>query len=744
MDYPADLDASAQDKLLQLVDKVFTEEDNDMLERTPSKKEVYETLCSSNLKSSAGSDGIPGLIYKECWDTLGDSLHGVVKELFSGSLPTTSMRTAMMNFCAKPKKLNSLKPSDKRRISVLNCDFKMYEGLIARRFRKIGDRTLSPIQYVAGTNRKIHHGIARARDAVYVASQLGLRCGIGDQDYIAAFDFLVLSWVWKVLERKGIRQITKSRLENLFMNGITVPVINSFCRRAIHDRRGSLRQGGCGSMEWFAFGIDPLLIFLDRHLQGIPIHSLTVLGPPQEGEPYPLPPVVERFKAVAYCDDVKPAICSLDEFLAADEGADLFERAAGTKLHRDPNSDKCKFLPLGRWRRELTQADIPTPYMKITSSLDMVGVKLCATWSSSRALNGDIVKDKVKQLIGSWRAGKFMPLTQRPLSANTFALSKVWFRCFTVNLRKGDYASINSSLKSWIYSDLILKPEEMMLFQPNSKGGLSLSSVKHKSLACLIRNFLEIAANPCYINSQYETSFYDYYVLDIPNQHPPVKPPFYTDEFFQVIKNAKHSGLNIINMSIKQWYRFLLKQEFSDMVDADMVTRPCRIERLNPTVKWDIAWKNVHLKALRSTEISFAWKLIHDLLPTEERLYSTIGNSPETCKFLCIGNPLANLEHCLLSCSLTCDVGSWLLDLIRKKCPSLNVKDILWLQMEDCDALVWIVVKTLFYCWNQRVSCKRAEADKCVSLLLADLRLMMPTQFVDLATNIGVFLDATV
>ena len=318
---------------------------------------------------------------------------------------------------------------------------------------------------MAGNDRKIHHGIARARDAVYIASKLGLRCGIGDQDFIAAFDFLVLSWVWKVLERKGIRQVTKCRLENLFQHGITVPVINSFCRRAILDSRGSLRQGGCGSMEWFAYGIDPLLLFLDRHLTGIPIHSLPVLGPSLEGQSSPLPPLEERFKAVAYCDDVKPAICSLNEFIVADNGAALFEKASGTRLHRDPESNKCKFLPLGKWRRELTQADIPTPYMKITDSLDMVGVKLCANWSSTRAMNGEVVKQKVKQVIGSWRAGKFMELNLRPISANTFALSKVWFRCFTVNLREGDCAAINSSLKSWIYRDLLLKPEEMVLFR---------------------------------------------------------------------------------------------------------------------------------------------------------------------------------------------------------------------------------------------------------------------------------------
>ena len=121
-----------------------------MLEIVPSKKEVLQALQSSNINASAGSDGIPSLVYKECWDILGDSLVEVTKSLFLGALPTVSMRTAIMNFCCKPKKPNSVKPSDRRRISILNCDFKLYEGLIARRFRKIGYRVLSPLQYVAG------------------------------------------------------------------------------------------------------------------------------------------------------------------------------------------------------------------------------------------------------------------------------------------------------------------------------------------------------------------------------------------------------------------------------------------------------------------------------------------------------------------------------------------------------------------------------------------------------------------
>ena len=431
MCHPAELDKNAQNSLLNLVTPVFTDSDNNMLEAVPTQEEILKVLSASNLEASAGSDGISSLVYKQCWDSLGDSLFRVMKSLFEGSPLPVSMRTAMMSFCSKPKKANSCKPCDKRRISILNCDFKLYEGLLAKRYRSLGSRVLSPLQYVAGKNRTIHHGIARARDAIEAASRSNLECGIGDQDYIAAFDFLVLSWVWQVLKQKGVKEASTDRLRNLYAGGITIPVVNNFPLPVIYYVRGSLRQKRTGSMEWFAFGIDPLLIFLDLNLSGIPVSSIPVLGPAQEGEKFPLPKKEERFKAMAYCDDVKPAICNIEEFEIA-----------------DPLSQKCKFLPLGKWRRTLTQDDIPTPYMRLTDTLDMVGVQLCAVWTATRRKNGETIQQKVKNLIGSWRTGKFMPLRLRPYSVNTFALSKVWFRCSTVNLREGDYAAVNSSVKN--------------------------------------------------------------------------------------------------------------------------------------------------------------------------------------------------------------------------------------------------------------------------------------------------------
>ena len=144
-----------------------------------------------------------------------------------------------------------------------------------------------------------------------------------------------------------------TRLKLLYENGITVPVINGVPGKAVQDKRKALRQGGVGSTDLFAIGIDPLVVYLERRLTGICLVSLPVLGPVNLGETGPLPHLQDRLTLMAYCDDINPAITSLEEFRTADEGARLFELSAGTRLHRDPSTNKCKFLPLGKWKTRL-------------------------------------------------------------------------------------------------------------------------------------------------------------------------------------------------------------------------------------------------------------------------------------------------------------------------------------------------------------------------------------------------------
>ena len=55
---------------------------------------------------------------------------------------------------------------------------------------------------VASSDRRIHHGICRARDAIHAAGRRRDSCGFLDADFEAGFDFLAMAWTYLALLRK--------------------------------------------------------------------------------------------------------------------------------------------------------------------------------------------------------------------------------------------------------------------------------------------------------------------------------------------------------------------------------------------------------------------------------------------------------------------------------------------------------------------------------------------------------------
>ena len=132
--------------------------------------------------------------------------------------------------------------------------------------------------------------------------------------------------------------------------------------------------------------------------------------------------------------------------------------------------------------------------------LEMVGVELRAMHARTRMMKGDKVVKRVQSKLGLWRGGRFTPLTQRPWSLNTYALSKVWYRSNCIDLRVKDIAAISSKIKAWLYMDQFEKPEDIVTYRPISEGGLGLDHVRYKALSRLIKSFLETSCSTDYIH----------------------------------------------------------------------------------------------------------------------------------------------------------------------------------------------------------------------------------------------------
>ena len=218
------------------------------------------------------------------------------------------------------------------------------------------------------------------------------------------------------------------------------------------------------------------------------------------------------------------------------------------------------------------------------------------------------------------------------------------------------------------------------------------------------------------------------------NLPPPLLPPYYNGVFFDTICQAKNSGNPIIEMSLKQWYNYLIDRNV--IKDQDNTLLPCRVERLYPEVRWNDVWINVRLAALPNIDKSFAWKLAHDLLPVEEKLFAAAAIPSSKCKYSCPGDPVGSLEHSFFYCSLTSVVGSWLFDIFKIQDQNVTASKIIKLDIHVNDGLLFLTVKALQFCWSKRTAGKNAVMTEFETCLNADLSLMLDTKHRDIAEKV--------
>ena len=96
----------------------------------------------------------------------------------------------------------------------------------------------------------------------------------------------------------------------------------------------------------------------------------------------------------------------------------------------------------------------------------------------------------IKEKMDHWKSGKFVPFSTWTFSVNVHVLSKLWYRTSLIDIRLGDLNKMSSAIKSWIYQDRLIKPQEELLFRNVKDGGLGLFHLESKVHANLICSFL--------------------------------------------------------------------------------------------------------------------------------------------------------------------------------------------------------------------------------------------------------------
>ena len=311
---------------------------------------------------------------------------------------------------------------------------------------------------------------------------------------------------------------------------------------------------------------------------------------------------------------------------------------------------------------------------------------------------------------------------------NTYCLSKVWFRTHSVDLRAGDLLAITGACKGWVYQDMFEKPNELLLYRSTESGGLGMHHVQSKALASLIVTFLQTAANPRYQQSLYHSLLYRRYCLmDVSAPDIPL-PPYYTKEFMNTIKYViDKTPLNPVHMPVKEWYLHLVEMQVT-MVTVDdedrRLPRLCKVEEREPQYDWSQGFYLARLKGFSPEVKTFNFKLIHQLLPTRERMNQMVPTTSPNCT-LCGGQEVESILHAFFQCRYNREAGQFLIDLVRVYDHGITEEKAIRFQV-GTDALYETPTSLMLYCglnliWNQR------HAKKTTSLFStrAELELLI-------------------
>ena len=157
-----------------------------------------------------------------------------------------------------------------------------------------------------------------------------------------------------------------------------------------------------------------------------------------------------------------------------------------------------------------------------------------------------------------------------------------------------------------------------------------------------------------------------------------------------------------------------------------------KVELASPDTDWEESWRKARLKGLISEITSFLWKLLHKLLPTEQRLARILPNTSDLCKY-CPDPATADLHHCFFGCIKTQNVGELLLGAIRHHIPSVTTDGLLRLELQADGVkevpLVWVTAHTLNYLWKSRVGGKVADLILTRAMLESQVNILRETRY---------------
>ena len=173
--------------------------DREKLEADISINELKESLCSANLNSSVGPDGIPYRMLVKFWDILSLPLLRGFKEMINKKQLRGMLRCGKIRLIAK-KNADLSKIKSWRTIFCLSTVYKIFSGVIDNRLKKVIDKINIRSQKAYSSKYTIQENLIQIYELISKTLASNSSLAIALIDFHSAFDCIGHGYLRDVLE----------------------------------------------------------------------------------------------------------------------------------------------------------------------------------------------------------------------------------------------------------------------------------------------------------------------------------------------------------------------------------------------------------------------------------------------------------------------------------------------------------------------------------------------------------------
>lgn len=592
--------------VLNNINKSLNLQDSNMLIRPISKDELNTIIKLSAKKKSPGPDGLTYEFYEHFFDVLSDHLLKLFNSyLRDGVCPEPSFSEGIIALV--PKNGDQTDISNKRPISMLNCDYKIFSKILANRLHAVLPNLIGPGQAACNPEKSCIYNLRLIRNICLRAEQTKRLKGlILSLDLEKAFDNVSHDFLWAVLKKYGFPNEFITCIQNLYKHASSKILFNGFLTNTILILN-SVRQGCPLSMALFALYIEPLIRLIYDNVQGCFIANTFI-------------------KVIAYADDLNIFVLNDHEFDTVLELINYFSIFSKIKL----NVRKSHFMRLNNCRSG--------PHMlEEKMSLKILGIVFYQNFSRTVDSNYNSIIPKFKNVLAQHSKRK-LNLVQKCIVLNSYALSKIWYIAQIFPPSNKHLADIRKSCGWFIWTNFF-KVDRNQLYLPLEKGGLGLEDPEVKAQSLFVKNII-------FAFNDEKDSFM---LAQTRNKSLTRNARAWLDLASEL------SNFSYLD-SCKSFYNFLLQKRN---------TIP-KVERENPEFSWEIIWENISKNFLSSYAKEALYMVYNNLVPNRSKMFrlkvrGVVDNLCEIC------NNVDSTEHRIKNCKNTRPVWEWVEEIISKR-----------------------------------------------------------------------------